>query len=60
MLKKMNSTSGLDMNQGYDDLSNDNINLVWTKSSPNIQKCKRIKKIEMFDLEEKKIMKILS
>ena len=54
MLKKMNSIEVPDINQGYDDLSNDNINIVWTKSSPNIQNFKRTKKIEIFDLKDKK------
>ena len=40
----------------YDDLSKDNINIVWTKSSPIIQNFKRTKKIDLISQNKHNII----
>ena len=50
----MNSATDLDFFKGYDDLSNEDLNIIWTKSNPNIKKISRVKKFENFDLIDNK------
>ena len=50
IIKRMNSDTDLCMNKGYENLSDDNMNLIWNKSSPNILKVSKSKIFENFEL----------
>ena len=51
IIKRINSETDLCMNKGYENSSDDNINLIWNKSSPNILKVSKSKIFENFDLD---------